>query len=164
MCPQRARRSVKVMLYNTHIRSLRVAAILAAMTISTLALSAGSGHAAEKTKTLRFFSKQVSVAVTKPDGRVIDHPPYPQMKPGDVLDVLALDYPGDHLQHAARFTMSEHVRCVFGKGEPDCTSNAAAGSSLLIWHGNPGRLIDGTGRYAGATGRVLSMHEVPGGS
>jgi hypothetical protein len=150
-------------MYNDRIRPLRVAAVVAATAISALALS-GPGHAADRTKTLRFFSKQVSVKVTKPDGRVIDRPPYPQMKPGDVLDVLALDYPGDHLQHAARFTMSEHVHCVFGQGEPDCISNVAAGNSLLIWRGNPGRLFDATGRYAGATGRVLSMREVDGGS
>ncbi len=53
---------------------------------------------------------------------------------------------------------------MFGTGEPNCESQVAIGGSLLIFGGNPGTLIDGTGRYQGATGRVISSREVRGGS
>ena len=35
---------------------------------------------------------------------------------------------------------------------------------MLVFRGNPGTLINGTGRYQDATGRVLSNTQVPGGS
>jgi hypothetical protein len=38
------------------------------------------------------------------------------------------------------------------------------GGSMLVFGGNPGTVLAGTGSYAGATGRVLSNREVPGGS
>jgi hypothetical protein len=40
----------------------------------------------------------------------------------------------------------------------------AIGGSLLIFSGNPGTLTVGTGRFQGATGRVIKNKEVPGGS
>jgi hypothetical protein len=52
---------------------------------------------------------------------------------------------------------------VFGTGEPTCTSHVAIGGSMLIIDGNPGTVVGGTGRFEGATGRVLSNKEVPGG-
>src|SRR4051812_26615900 len=102
MCHDAPSPSVGAMLYNDRISPLRVAAVVAATAIAALALPPVSAHAADKTKTLPFFSKQVSLTVTKAEGHVIARPPYPQMKPGDVLDVLALDFAGDHLHHAAR--------------------------------------------------------------
>jgi hypothetical protein len=35
---------------------------------------------------------------------------------------------------------------------------------MLIIDGNPGTVVGGAGRYLGATGRVLSNDEVPGGA
>jgi hypothetical protein len=66
----------------------------------------------------------------------------------------ALEYIGDHSHHAAHWSMSAHVRCLFAKGEPTCESNVAIGGSLLVFHGNT--LAEGTGLYQGATGRILS--------
>jgi len=120
--------------------------------------------AAGKVQTLRFFSKDVSVRVTTADGTVIRKPPYPEAKPGDVLEVNSVDYAGTHRGHAARWSASQHLRCVFSTGEPDCESQVAIAGSLLIFGGNPGTLINGTGRYQGATGRVISNREVRGGS
>lgn len=37
------------------------------------------------------------------------------------------------------------------------------GDSTLIIKGNPGTVVGGTGRFFGATGRVISNQEVPGG-
>ena len=59
--------------------------------------------------------------------------------------------------------MSNHLECTFGTGpEPDCLSWSAIGGSLLRFRGDA--LIGGTGRYQGATGRILSNEEVPGGN
>jgi hypothetical protein len=140
--------------------------IAVASTIAALA-AAGAGVAAAgggKTQTLRFFDKPTMLTLTTADGKVIDKPPYPEAKPGDALDVYSLDFVGNHRHHAKRWSASGHVHCVFGTGEPDCVGHTAIGGSLLIFSGNPGTLVAGTGRYAGATGRVLKNKEVKGGS
>jgi hypothetical protein len=136
-----------------------VAALLCAA-----ALWPSAGQAAGRTKTIEAFSKAVSLTVTHPDGTVVTHPPFPTMAPGDVLDVYSLDFRGNHRHHAKHFFGSEHLQCVFGTGEPDCVSHVAIGGSLLVWSGNPATLIAGTGRFQGATGRVLVNKEVPGGN
>jgi hypothetical protein len=136
-----------------------VVALVAAVGVSSA--DAGGGH---KTQTLRFFSQPASITLTTADGTVHRKPPYPEAKPGDVLDVNSLDFVGNHLHHAKRWSISDHVRCEFGTGEPDCEGQVAVGGSLLIFHGNPGTLVNGTGRYQGATGRVLKNKEVKGGS
>ena len=138
---------------------------LAAVAVAALAVSsAGAAGAGPKTQTLRFFDKPTSITLTEADGKVIDNPPYPEPKPGDVLNVYSVDFAGNHRHHAKRWTASSHVRCVFGAGAPDCESQTAVGGSLLLFSGNPGTLTAGTGRYAGATGRVLKNNEVKGGS
>ena len=129
-----------------------------------LAVSSAGAAAPHKTQTLRFFSKPASITLTTTDGTVIRKPPYPEAKPGDVLDVNSLDYVGNHRHHAKRWSISDHVRCVFGAGAPDCEGQVAIRGSLLIFHGDPGTVVDGTGRYQGATGRVLVNKEVKGGS
>jgi hypothetical protein len=121
--------------------------------------------ASAKTETLRFFSETKALVLTHADGTVVDRPPYPDTVAGDTLDIYAVDYAGTHRRHTKRPTASEHVRCVFGTSpEPDCESHVALGGSLMIFRGNPATLVAGTNRYAGASGRVLSSKEVPGGS
>jgi hypothetical protein len=127
-----------------------------------------SAHAdasgAGKTQTLRFFSKDVSIKVTTTDGTVLRRPPFPEARPGDVLEVNSLNYVGNHRRHARRWSSSQHLRCVFSTGEPACEAQVAIRGSLLIFGGNPGTLINGTGRYQGAAGRVIKNEEVRGGS
>jgi hypothetical protein len=41
-------------------------------------------------------------------------------------------------------------------------SHVAIGGSQLVFSGNPGKLVNGTGIYQGATGRTISSKEVPG--
>ena len=138
--------------------------VLVALVVTAAVSSAGAA-AAGKTQTLRLFSKDVSMTVTHADGTVDRKPPFPEPQAGDTLDVNALDYLGNHRHHAKRWTASHHLRCVFaGSGAPACESQVAIGGSLLIFRGFPGTLIDGTGRYEGATGRVLKNKEVKGGS
>jgi hypothetical protein len=132
--------------------------------LASLAVSSAGAAGGRKTETLRVFSKDVSITVTTADGTVIRKPPYPDPKPGDVLDVNSLDYVGNHRHHAKRWSMSQHLRCVFATGAPDCESQIALGGSLLIFGGNPGTVVNGTGRYQGASGRVLKNKEVKGGS
>jgi|tagenome__1003787_1003787.scaffolds.fasta_scaffold20971143_3 hypothetical protein len=137
--------------------------LVAAVTLLCAALLwPAAGHAAGRTKTIRIFSKTVSLTLTHADGTVVDHPPFPEVAPGDVMDIYALDFSGNHKKHSKRFSGSEHLHCVFATGEPDCTSTVALGRSLLVFQGN--RLVDGAGRFLGATGRVLSTKEVPGGT
>ena len=80
------------------------------------------------------------------------------------MEVNALDYTGDGRHHAAKWTASHSVRCVVAEGRPGCQITVAVGGSLLIFRGEPGTLVNGTGRYQGATGRVLSVKPVSGGS
>ena len=144
---------------STHRLSLAAAFACAAALIPSSALAAG------KTETFRFFSQPQALVITHADGTVVDHPPYPQAKPGDTLDIYAVDYEGTHARHAKTPFASEHLVCRFGDApEPDCVSHVALGSSLLIFSGSPGTVTGGAGRYFGATGRVLSNKEVEGGS
>lgn len=137
--------------------------LIVAVTLLCMALLLpAAGQAAGRTQTIKVFSKTVAISVTHPDGTVVDHPPFPEMAPGDQLDVYSLDYYGTHKKHSKRFVGSEHLHCLFGTGEPACTSTVALGRSLLVFDGN--KLIDGAGRYFGATGRVISTKEVPGGT
>ena len=123
--------------------------------LCALALWPGAGQAAGKSQTLRIFDKPVSMTLTSADGTVARHAPFPEPKAGDVLDVYALDFVGNHRHHEAHASMSEHLRCTFGaSGPPTCESHVAVGGSLLIFKGD--KLVAGTGRYQGATGRVVS--------
>ena len=144
----------------TFLRTLRAAAGLSAAVACAVALAPASGQAAGTTKTLRFYDKPVAMSLTTATGKVITQGPFPEPKPGDVLDVYSLDFKGDHQHHASRWSMSTHLRCVFGKGAPDCLSHVADGGSLLVFSGNPGTVIGGTGRYQNATGKVISSTEV----
>jgi hypothetical protein len=137
---------------------IRTLVAAAAALLCAAALWPAAGHAAGRHVTIKAFSKITSVTLTAPDGTVVDREP----QPGDTLDVFALDFRGNHKHHAKRFFASEHLRCVFGTGEPDCVSHVALGKALLVWHGST--LEAGTGRFAGASGRVLSNQEVPGGN
>ena len=59
--------------------------------------------------------------------------------------------------------MSDYLRCTFlASLEPDCYGYAAIGGSLLRFHGFD--VIGGTGRYQGATGKVIKNKEVAGGT
>jgi len=144
----------------THRLILALAVSVAAALCIAAALPS-AGQAAGRTVTIKAYSKIVSLTLTRPDGTVVTQG---EPQPGDVLDIYALDFRGNHKRHAKRFFGSEHLQCVFGAGEPDCVSHVAIGRSLLVWNGNPATLIAGTGRFQGATGRVLSNEEVPGGN
>ena len=134
---------------------------LVAAAACALALLPSAGQAAGRTQTLRFFDKPVSVTLTRPGGTVIDHAPYPEAKPGDVLDVNSVAYAGTHLRHAKKWTASSHLQCTFGAaGPPSCVSHVAIGGSQLVFSGNPGKLVNGTGIYQGATGRTISSKEL----
>ena len=141
------------------ITRIRITLAAAVALMCAAALLPAVGHAAGRTKTLKVFSKAASITVTAPDGTVVDRDP----QPGDVLDVFSVDFRGTHKHHAKRPMGSEHLQCIFGTGEPDCTSHIALrGGSLLVFRAD--RLIAGTLRYRGATGHVISVKEVPGGT
>jgi hypothetical protein len=135
--------------------TIRTALGAVAAGLCALALWPGAGQAAGRTQTLRIFDKPVAMTLTSADGTIARHAPFPEPKAGDVLDVYALDYVGNHRHHEAHASMSEHLRCTFASaGPPDCESHIAVDGSLLIFRGD--KLVAGTGRYQGATGRVLS--------
>jgi hypothetical protein len=140
--------------------NIRLGAALAACSAAALLPAVASAGGGGKTQTLRFFDKTQSLILTRTDGTVVDHPPYPEAAPGDRLDLFSLDFVGNHERHAARYSGSAHLQCIFGTGEPDCTSHVAIGNSMLIFKGNPGTVVGGTGRFLGASGRVVSFKEV----
>jgi hypothetical protein len=132
-------------------------------TLSIAAVALLGAAAPAQAETLRFFTQTESITLTRADGTVVDRPPFPEPEAGDVLDVFALDFAGNHRKHEARPSASEHVRCTFSAaGPPDCWSHVAIGGSLLVFHGQ--ELVAGTNRFRGATGRVVSSKEVEGGT
>ena len=140
---------------------------LAALAIAVTAAAAlpVSAQAAQKTHTLRFFDRMDKLTLTHADGTVVDHPPFPDVQPGDTLEIYSSEFAGNHAHHAKRAGGSNHLVCKFSDApEPDCVSHVAFGGSMLIFSGDPGNVIGGTGRYLDATGRVLSNKEVPGGN
>lgn len=150
------------------IRSTAAAGAVAGIAAAVLLVPAGNAASAHagKTQTLRFYDKVVSVQITKADGTVVAKPPFPEPGPGDTLDVVSLEFAGNHVKHARKANGSSHLRCVFPAtpGPPDCVSHVAFGSSMLVFAGNPGKVVLGTGRYLGATGRVLSNRTVGNGN
>lgn len=156
MCAGPGDRSVAVM----HTRLRLIPVTVAAAAIGAVALWPSAGHAASHAQTLRFFDQPVSIKVTHADGTVVDHAPFPDVEPGDTLDVDSLDYRGDHVHHSKRYVASTHLRCVFATGAPTCESHVAIASSLLVFTGSPGTVTNGTGIYQGATGRVISSKEL----
>lgn len=142
------------------IRRLLIPAIALLTLAGALAFWPVSGQASRNTQTLRFYDKQVSLKLIKANGAVIDHPPFGEPQPGDTLDSNSLDYRGTHRRHAKRWIGSAHLVCKFGMGEPDCVSHFAIGGSMLVFQGDPGKVVNGTGRYQGATGRVLSSKTI----
>jgi hypothetical protein len=157
MCGEAAGRSVGTMTTRTCIRTLAIA--LAA----TLVLAPSAFAAKRKTETIRAFSKPVSFTYTSVDGTVTQGPPASQPQPGDVFEIDSLDFVGNHKRHAKRATMSDYLRCTFQADlQPDCFGYTAIRGSLLRFHNFD--IIGGTGRYQGATGKVIKNEEVPGGS
>jgi hypothetical protein len=143
---------------------IRNALIVAAVAACTIAIWSPAGQAASKIETLRFHVQDASKVLTHPDGSVVRRPPFPEPEAGDVLVINSLDYKGDSRHHAASWTASQTRRCAFTDGAPDCSMTVAIGGSLLAFHGTPGTLVNGTGRYEGATGRVISVKDTGAGA
>jgi hypothetical protein len=141
-------------------RRLGIALAIAAAV--TAAVLAPSGRATEpKNETLRIYEKTRSMQLTKADGRVIKQLPLGEPQPGDVLDIVFDLFRGNHLKHGKTRIGSDHLRCEFvAGGPPKCVSHATIGRSMLVVEGTPPRITFGTGRFFGATGRVLSAKEV----
>jgi hypothetical protein len=126
-------------------------------------LSQANG-ATSKTETLRYHVKDVSKLLTHADASVVRHAPFPEPEAGDVLEINSVDYQGDSRHHAKHWTASQTRRCVFTNGPPDCSMTVAIAGSLLSFHGDPGTLVNGTGRYEGAHGRVISVKDTGAGA
>ena len=138
--------------------AVTVTAIAAAVAIPSLS---GAHAGAASTSLLRIYDQPVTTTLTTTSGQVTSHPPYPRPKPGDVLDVYSLDYSGNHLHHAARWSMSNHLRCTFGHGAPTCESDLAVASSLLVFDGNNSWAAPGTTRARPAGSSATSRSPTP---
>ena len=135
--------------------------LVTAAAIVALVLASSGEAAGGRTQTLRIFEKTRSVQLTKADGRVLNKLPIPEPQAGDVVDIVFELFPGDHAKHGKARLGSDHLRCKFvAGGPPTCVSHAAIGRSMLVVEGTPPRITFGTGRFFGATGRVLSAKEV----
>jgi hypothetical protein len=156
-----ARTSLQLTGDMTNKRNILIGAAAAACSMAVLTQASG---ATSKTETLRYHVKDVSKLLTHVDGTVVRRPPFPEPIAGDVLVINSLDYKGDSRHHAANWTASQTRRCAFTQGEPDCSMTVAIAGSLLSLHGNPGTVVNGTGRYEGATGRVVSVKDTGAGA
>jgi hypothetical protein len=152
-----------------HLIRIILAAGVAVGLCAALLLAASGQAAGGKTKTLRLYEKTRLIQLTKVDGRVLTHDgkhepiAETEPQPGDVLDIVFDVFDGNHVKHAKRPSGSDHLRCTFvAAGPPACVSHSAFGSSMLVAEGNPGKIVLGTGKYFGATGRVVSNKEVKG--
>lgn len=140
----------------------RLASLAVAVT-AAVALPAGA-QAAQKTHTLRFFDRMDRITMTHADGTVVENPTAEPV-PGDVLDVYSSEFAGTHSRHAKQRSGSNHLVCRFSDAPaPDCISHVAFGGSILVFGGDPGTVIGGTGRYLRASGRVISNKSVPNGN
>jgi hypothetical protein len=117
-----------------------------------------------KTETIRAFSKVQTFTFTTADGKVTQGPPAGPPKAGDVMEISSLDFKGTHKKHAKKAFGSDYLRCTFGDDpeNPDCFGYTALRGSMLRFHGFD--VVGGTGRYLGATGKVVKNKEVEGGS
>jgi hypothetical protein len=133
----------------------------AAVVAAVLLVPAASASAAGKTQTLHYFSRIDKLTLTHADGTVVDNPTVEPVA-GDRLDVYSSDFAGSHAKHEKKASASDHVVCTFvaASPEPDCVSHVAIGGSMLIFQGDPGTVIGGTGRFLGATGRIVSSKTV----
>jgi hypothetical protein len=156
MCRPAVARSVVGMTTHTRIRTLAI------VLVASLAI-APAAFAKRKTETIRAFSKPVSFVYTSVDGTVTEGPPAARPQAGDMFEISSLDFVGNHKKHAKKATMSDYLRCTFTAAlEPDCFGYTAVAGSMLRFHGFD--IIGGTGRYQGATGKVILNREVEGGS
>ena len=140
------------------LRTSLLAAVAAALIWPATGLAAG------KTETIRVFSKMQTFTLTAPDGTVSHEMTPAAVAPGTVMEIDSLDYRGTFKKHEKRPSISDYLRCTFGTDpeNPDCYGYVAIDGSLLRSHGFD--IIGGTGRYLGATGKVVSHNEVAGGS
>jgi hypothetical protein len=142
-----------------------IAAAVAVGLCAALLLASPGQAAGGRAQTLRVFEKTVSIQLTKAGGRVLKKLPIAETEPqaGDVLDIVFNLFTGNHVKHSKKAVGTDHLRCTFvAAGPPSCVSHAAFGSSMLVVEGNPGTVALGTGKYYGASGRVVSAKEVKG--
>jgi hypothetical protein len=144
------------------LRLIKSAVATATAATAAVTLLAAGGQAAQPTsETLRVYEKARAIQLTKADGTVRNTLPIPEPEPGDTVDVVFDVFEGTHRKHGKTRIGTDHLRCSFvAAGPPDCISHAALGKSMIVVSGD--RVVLGTGRYLGATGRVVSVKEVKG--
>jgi len=120
---------------------------------------------ARSVQVLRFFSKSetmtFSTAAGKPFAPSRAHAP----AAGDEIESTDLDYVGNHLHHAARWTASDHLLCIVeAKGDPVCDAQIAIGDSMILLRGlaTPATtasfvITGGTGEFKGVTGSLVGV-------
>jgi len=124
---------------------------------------------ASSVQVLHFFSEAqtmtFSTAAGKPFSPSKANPP----AAGDEIESTDLDYVGNHLHHAAKWTVSDHLLCIFpAKGDPVCHAQIAIGGSMILLRGlatratsTPFVITGGTGQFNGATGSLVSVNIDP---
>ncbi len=101
--------------------------------VATAMMAILATSASAKTITLHYFLKQIHVRVVNATGRPVNHK-HPVA--GDVGELTAVAYVGDHTHHASRWTASLHMRCVFRSSRRStCDAQIAIGGSMLLANG-----------------------------
>jgi hypothetical protein len=144
----------------------------AALGAGFLASSGAAGAATSRTSSaevLHFFSQSqtmtFSTAAGKPFSPSKSNPP----RAGDEIESTDLDYVGNHANHAASWTASDHLLCIIGtSGSPVCHAEIAIGSSMILLRGLATQsphasfvVTGGTGRFKGVTGTLVSANISP---
>ncbi|HEY6397651.1 MAG TPA: hypothetical protein VIX82_09380 [Solirubrobacteraceae bacterium] len=115
--------------------------------------------ASAKTITLHYFLKQVTVKFTDAAGHAKNH--HKQPATGDIGDQIGLGYAGNHNNHAKRWTVSFHLRCVFRSSKrARCDAQLAVGGSMLLFNGTSPNFGDKVNRLTinGGTGVFQRAH------
>jgi hypothetical protein len=151
------------------LRTKLVASVLFAVSLAGGGVAGASTARTSSVQVLHFFSKAqtmtFSTAAGKPFSPSKAHPP----AAGDVIESTDLDYVGNHAQHAAKWTASDHLLCIVpAKGDPVCHVQIAIGGSMILLRGlatestnAPFVVTGGTGRFKGVTGSLASVNVDP---
>lgn len=127
--------------------------------------AAAATSAASPVQVLHFFSKAQAMTFSTAAGKPFSPSKSATPAAGDEIESTDLDYVGNHLRHAARWTASDHLICtVPGKGDPVCDAQIAIGGSMILLRGlaTPAAesrfaITGGTGQFKGETGSLVGV-------
>jgi len=131
--------------------------------------SASASGGSSSVQVLHFFSRAETMTFSTAAGKPFSPSKADPPAAGDVIESTDLDYVGNHLRHAAKWTASDQLLCVVpAKGDPVCYAQLAIGGSMIFLRGlatqdasPPFVVTGGTGAFKGVTGSLVSVNLDP---